>query len=327
MSLRQCQRLRALFTVSFLAITFVAMPHTANAGTDEMWEVTTKTEMAGMPMAMPAMTNQTCLPKDRKSDDALVPKDKNSDCKMDSLQTSGNKTTFKMTCTGKNAMSGSGEIEKSADTYRGSMHIVGNAEGRPIDMTQNFSGKKIGSCTYEDVGKKIVAQQQAYNAEMCRKGIDELQPLVFSDAKQFEACKPFKKEFCARVTKVSAEMRDPDGFRNLVKKQSDWKTLLTTCGIEPQTVLDDSCKKGKAAQDWNFIVDYCPADAKALATEYCAGRDYTSAMTGPYAPLCRSYGRSQLQVQQDQPAAPSKEEALKNGVSEGVNKLKKLLPF
>ena len=72
-------------------------------GTDEQWEITTKMEMKGMPMAMPAMTNQTCLPKNRKSDEDLVPKDKNSDCKMSDVKHSGNKMTFKMACTGKNA--------------------------------------------------------------------------------------------------------------------------------------------------------------------------------------------------------------------------------
>jgi hypothetical protein len=32
-------------------------------GQDELWEVTTKMEMAGMPMAMPPQTQQICQPK------------------------------------------------------------------------------------------------------------------------------------------------------------------------------------------------------------------------------------------------------------------------
>lgn len=295
------------------------------AGTDEMWEITTKMEMAGMPMSMPAMTNQVCLPKNRNSDEALVPKEKNSDCKMDSMQRSGNKSMFKMTCTGKNPMTGNGEIEKDADSYRGMMHMAGKMEGQDIDMTQNFSGKKIGSCTYEDMGKKMVAQQQAMTAEMCRKSIDDMQWVVFKDDTQFEACKPFKKEFCTRVNKTATGMHDPAGFRAVVEKQSDWQNLLGTCAVDTQPLLTDACNKGKAAQDWKFIADYCPADAKVLAAEHCAGRDYTAMMIGPYAPLCRGIGRQQ--AQQEQPAMPTKEDAIKAGVSESVNKFKKLLPF
>ncbi len=316
---------KAFCTARIVALALCASPLVVSAaGTDEMWEITTKMEMAGMPMAMPAMTNQQCLPKNRGSDEALVPKDKNSDCKMDSMQHSGNKSVFKMTCTGKNPMTGNGEIEKNADSYRGMMHIVGSMEGQPVDMTQNFSGKKIGTCTYEDVGKKMLAQQEAMTAEMCRKSIDELQWVVFKDGSQFEVCKPFKKEFCARVNKVASGMHDPAGFRDVVKKQSDWQGLFGTCGIDTQLVLNDACKKGKDVQDWDFIASYCPADAKALAAEHCAGRDYTAVMSGPYAPLCRGYGRDQLQSQQ---AVPTKEDLLKSGVNEGVNKLKKLLPF
>lgn len=308
-----------------IALLLLATPLLAlAAGTDELWEITTKMEMAGMPMAMPGMTNQSCLPKNRASEEALVPKDKNSDCKMDSMQQSGNKTVFKMSCSGKNPMTGNGEIEKSADTYRGMMHMVGKMEGQDIDMTQNFSGKKIGSCTYEDLGKKAVAQQQAMTAEMCRKSIDDLQWAVFKDGSQFEMCKPFKKEFCARVTKVTAGMHDPAGFRGVVQKQADWQNLLGTCAIDTQLLLADACKKGKDAQDWDFIANYCPADAKALAAEHCAGRDYTAMMLGPYAPLCRGVARSPAA---DQVALPTKEDVIKAGVNESVNKLKKMLPF
>jgi hypothetical protein len=297
------------------------------AGTDELWEITTKMEMAGMPMMMPAQTNQVCKPKNRPADEELVPKDKNSDCKMDDMQHSGNKTTFKMSCSGKHAMTGNGEFEKSGDNYRGSMHMQGNMEGRSIDMTQSFSGKLIGSCTYEDLGKKFAAQQENATAEMCRKGISDLEWRMFAAGpmqEQFAACKPFKKEFCARVDKVAADLHTPKGFHEFADKHSDWKDLLDSCGIDKQVVLADLCKKSVDAQDWSIVASNCPAEAKTLAAEHCAGRDYTALMLGPYAPLCRGIGREPAtNVQQ----ATSKEDAIKNGVNEGVNKLKKLLPF
>jgi hypothetical protein len=94
-------------------------------------------------------------------------------------------------------------------------------------------------------------------------------------------------------------------------------------------VLADACKKGKDAQDWDFIASYCPVYAKALAAEHCAGRDYTAMMIGPYAPLCRGVARERTpnNTQPAVPAAPTQEDAVKSGVTEGVNKLKKMLPF
>lgn len=48
----------------------VAQPQSRNlfiagSGPDELWEVTTRAEVVGMPMQMPAQTSQMCLRKDR----------------------------------------------------------------------------------------------------------------------------------------------------------------------------------------------------------------------------------------------------------------------
>jgi hypothetical protein len=141
---------------------------------------------------------------------------------------------------------------------------------------------------------------------------------------QFAACKPFKKELCTRVDKVAVDLRTPKGFHDFTAKRDDWKDLLDTCGIDKQTVLTELCKKAVDAQDWALVAGNCPAETKALAAEHCAGRDYTAMMMGPYAPLCRGIGRA---AATDTPQAPSKEDLIKGGVNEGVNKLKKLLPF
>ena len=295
------------------------------AGTDEQWEITTKMEMAGMPMALPSQTNKVCLPKNRNSDEGLIPQDKNSDCKMDDMKRSGNKTTFKMSCAGKHPMTGNGEIENNGDSYRGTMHIVGKMEGEDVDMKQSFSGKRIGSCTYEDQGKKFAAMQEKMTADMCRQSIDKLEYRVFDNSElaqqQFAVCKPYKKEFCERVKKVAADMRSPAGFRSTVEKQREWKELLGTCDIAADALLTDVCKKGQDAKDWNFVAEYCPVEAKALAAEHCAGRDYTAQMVGPYGALCSKY------AQRPNNAIPTKDDLIKSGVDEGVNKLKKLLPF
>ncbi len=315
----------------FIALAVLLAPIVAIAeDTGEQWEVTTKMEMQGMPMAMPAMTNTVCLPKKRQSDEDLVPRDKNSDCKMSDVKQSGNKMSFKMACSGKNAMTGEGEIEHNADNYRGKMHMVGDMDGQQVDMTQNFSGKRIGTCAYEDPGKKYAAMQQKYTDEMCRQSIDRLEWRVFSDdpqwAQQFAVCKPYKKEFCARVTKIAGDMRALDGFKNFTDEHKDWKDLFATCGIDSDKLLVDICRKATDAKDWEVVVNYCPGEAKAAAAEHCAGRDYTAMMVGPYGALCQRYAKRPAPNMAPE-TAPTKEDLIKQGVDEGVNKLKKLLPF
>ena len=249
---------------------------------------------------------------------------------MSDVKQSGSKMSFKMTCTGKHPMSGEGEIEHAADNYRGMMHIVGDMEGQQVDMTQNFSGKRIGTCTYEDQGKKYMAMQEKMTADMCKQSIDKLEWRVFSDdptwSQQFAVCKPYKKDFCARVTKVTADLHTVDGFKAFTADHHDWKDLLATCAIASDSVLTDVCKKSVAANDWGVVADNCPVEAKAATAEHCAGRDYTAMMAGPYGALCQRYAQRPTPdaVQQ---TLPTKEDAIKSGVNEGVNKLKKMLPF
>jgi hypothetical protein len=139
------QRVVGVVLVGFALL--VAPPLVLPAqGPDELWEVTNKMEMVGMPMAMPEQTNQVCMRKGGQNED-LVPRDK--ECKVVDLRRSGNKMTYRMVCEGKNKITGTGEIEHSGDRYSGTMRMQGTIEGQPMNMTQTFSGKKVGTCTYQ----------------------------------------------------------------------------------------------------------------------------------------------------------------------------------
>lgn len=111
---------------------------------DESWDITMKMEMAGMPMSMPARTSRVCVEKGAK-DDRFVPQQ--GDCKTVESNRSGNKYTFKMVCEGKNKMAGTGEITFADGAYDGRMKMTGTMEGQAVDMTQTYSGKRVGSCT------------------------------------------------------------------------------------------------------------------------------------------------------------------------------------
>jgi Protein of unknown function (DUF3617) len=128
----------AIATLAFAPPAFSQAP-----GPDELWEVTTKMEMPGMPMAMPAQTNRVCVEKG--NDEALLKGRDN--CRITDRRRSGNTVTFSMACTGRDAMTGTGSITFTADGYDGSMQMKGSAEGRSIEMSQKMSGRKVGTCT------------------------------------------------------------------------------------------------------------------------------------------------------------------------------------
>jgi hypothetical protein len=108
---------------------------------DELWDITMKMEMAGMPM--PARTSRVCVEKGAK-DDSYIPQQ--SDCRNVESKRTGNKYTFKTVCDGKNKMTSTGEITFGDGTYEGRMKMTGMMEGQPMDMTQTYSGKRVGTC-------------------------------------------------------------------------------------------------------------------------------------------------------------------------------------
>jgi hypothetical protein len=114
---------------------------------DGRWEVTTEMDMPGMPMKVPAMKTIQCVTKEQVDDpNQFVPKgqqDKNSDCKVSDYRVAGTKVTWTTTCTGKNAMTSTGELTYAADTYDGWTKIkTGDTE-----MTMKYTGKRLGDCT------------------------------------------------------------------------------------------------------------------------------------------------------------------------------------
>jgi len=108
------------------------------AGSDELWEMTTKVDMTGM--SMPAMTEKVCLPKETGYKPGKVPHQKN--CEMTDHKVSGDTTSWKMHCSGKDAMDGSGEVIRRGNTLKGTMKM----SSRGIQMTQVISGKRVGTC-------------------------------------------------------------------------------------------------------------------------------------------------------------------------------------
>jgi hypothetical protein len=132
-------RIRCLLLIA------LAVPLTATAqGNDDLWEVTTKMEIPGMPMAMPAQTNRVCVAKNPRDED-YIPKREN--CRVLESKRTGNTLTYKMACTGKDAMNVAGEMTYGTNSYEGRMQMSGKMEGQAMQMTQSYAGKRVGDCT------------------------------------------------------------------------------------------------------------------------------------------------------------------------------------
>jgi Protein of unknown function (DUF3617) len=139
MSIRSGIKSVALMTVAWL------LPVTATAqDRDNLWEITTKMEMPRMPMAMPAQTIQQCLGKNSKDEDYLPRRD---NCRVLESQRTGNRVTFKMACSAPEAIDITGEMNLGGETYDGKMLMVARTAGQSMEMTNTFSGKRIGTCT------------------------------------------------------------------------------------------------------------------------------------------------------------------------------------
>jgi len=125
-----------------LALALAASTPASAQGKDDLWEVSTKMEMPGMPMAMPPQTHRVCLGKNRK-DEELVPMQ--SDCRMLDSKRVGNKFTYKMDCSGNHPSIVDGAITFGNNAYDGRMHMVMKQGNDAMDMA--FSGKRVGDCT------------------------------------------------------------------------------------------------------------------------------------------------------------------------------------
>ena len=111
-------------------------------GKDDLWEVSSKMEMPGMPMGMPAQMSRVCSAKNRKDED-LVPKQ--GECRMVGSKRTGNVFTYAMECSGTHASTVNGTITFGNTAYDGRMHLVMKGSNDAMDMT--FSGRRVGDCT------------------------------------------------------------------------------------------------------------------------------------------------------------------------------------
>jgi hypothetical protein len=113
-----------------------------------LWEITTKMEIEGMPMKMPARKHTQCL-TNKNMLKTMVPKEQaqEEECKITDQKISGNTVTWTMKCSGKDAMDVTGKTTYHGDTFEGTITMISNDpdEGK-MKMINHISGKRVGEC-------------------------------------------------------------------------------------------------------------------------------------------------------------------------------------
>lgn len=139
--------------VSFAAVSLFALASSAHGqAKGDLWELTVKMQMTGVPMDMPARTTRTCMDKNAK-DEAFVPqKSGEGECKMVDQKRAGNVWRYRMECAGRDndRVVAEGEVTYAADrsSYEGKMRLTGGSKGgQGYEMTQTYTGRRVGDCT------------------------------------------------------------------------------------------------------------------------------------------------------------------------------------
>ena len=130
--------MKHVFGIAIAAASLTLALPTNAAGEGEWWEMTTKMEMPGMPAMPGGPPVKFCRVKGDESRPVQSKDDK--DCAFSNVKNVGNTMTFNMKCTGKDAMTGSGEMTSTATTFNQKIRMRSGGE----DMAMVSSGKRIG---------------------------------------------------------------------------------------------------------------------------------------------------------------------------------------
>ncbi|HJU38387.1 MAG TPA: DUF3617 family protein [Tahibacter sp.] len=305
----------ALFCATFAA---VAAPDSG-----DRYKVNVTMQMAGM--SMPGSSTEVCTARDQAVSEQSIPKDKN--CDVQNFRVDGAKASYRIVCTGKNAMTGDGEMETLPGGFRGK--IRAEVEGQT--MTMNYEGKRIGGCDYATESPE--AQGRAITAKMCEAQLTSIvSHTMYLGPKA--ACPTYKAKFCANVKRAVDETTDPARFAETDRTYGAafWQAA-EGCGGSRAAILAKACTSAGSGGNLDFVGDHCPdlvpqhcasadpnrngrflvrhcADrARTLAAQQCEGRGYTAMQSSPYRGFCNSYAAERLNARNADAAQAASEEA------------------
>jgi hypothetical protein len=142
--------------IGMVTLTLMAQSPTQSPMRPGNWEITTQMQIPDVPVQMPETRITQCVtPEDLKDPAAALPNALqqgrgrgrgrgNADaCKVSDYAVSGSTVTWKLTCTGDQAMNGTAEMVFAGDSYTGMMKMAMQEGAVAIRLT----GKRTGDCT------------------------------------------------------------------------------------------------------------------------------------------------------------------------------------
>ena len=136
--------LRKLLVISVVLLTSLS---TSIAGSgpnmqEGKWEVTTRMEMPGTSMSMPAVTSTQCL---TKKDFVPQGSQQGQECKITKTKVDGNTVTWTVKCSGQGGeVTGTGRMTYSGSSYKGTIEMT-MAQSN-MEMIIHINGHRIGDC-------------------------------------------------------------------------------------------------------------------------------------------------------------------------------------
>jgi hypothetical protein len=107
-----------------------------------LWEITATTELPGVALALPPVSQTECLSQKDVEADPVPALDKGA-CRASDIKRSGGRVTWKLVCEGAQAGTGRGEIVyESPTSYRGWMTL--DTGGTSVKVA--IRARRIGAC-------------------------------------------------------------------------------------------------------------------------------------------------------------------------------------
>jgi len=264
-------------TLTIAALFMLGNASAIAANTDELWEITNAVEMQGM--SMPSNTQTSCLAKNQP----YKPEQEDKNCTVSDVKVAGNKTSWKMRCTGKDAMEGTGVMTKAPTTLNGVMTMISGGE----KMTMKMSGRIVGKC----------------DATAERKKTDAM--IADAEAKQAEGMAQLKEQQrkgCEETRKMAASnFSNYESFKQHEGSKNGMGDYLAKCKVNLETSRKQLCAKA-SVDEHEFAKKHCPDEYAAMKLQHCSGRG------GSYRELCdgtSSNGRDEASAGADN-ANPAK---------------------
>jgi hypothetical protein len=268
----------------------LATPGPAAAGEREpgtYWEHTVEMSMPGMPFAMPPQTNKICLPTRQWTEPPGSAQDKS--CKTSDVTRSGDTLSWKVTCTGKDAMKGKGELTTTSDGYHGTMQMKG-AQG---EMSMKTRGRKLGGdCDAaeqrrqaEALGaearasvKEAQAGRSDFDKKTCDSAVEGVVVSMMTGTNSMGIkCKDpaMKGPFCKRFESYTGWVRAGENNQG-----PDRASLEKYCGKTFEQVRGSVCRQAAQEKELLFLDYNCPVEAKAFGKKECAARGRAADLPG-----------------------------------------------